>query len=278
MLTKLLIISNLILLAFSAFVGWKVFQVLRTRRLRQWGMLHSPIQEMPVEQFDEIFEAGPFGPTTKSEVSFIAMGSQPVVGGTSDFEAWVLAVLAKRSKMMFEIGTCAGKTTYLWARNLPPDGKVVTLTLAPDQTTNYQHATGDNREAARRATEESSFTRFLYNGTDVEHKVVQLYGDSKAFDETPYIGQCDVVFVDGSHAYSYVLSDTEKALRMVKPGGVILWHDYTGLVPDVVRAMNELSKRLPLVRLSGTTIVAYRRPAAADVPSRPASVAAGAAS
>ncbi|HKG91383.1 MAG TPA: class I SAM-dependent methyltransferase [Gemmatimonadaceae bacterium] len=277
MLTKLLIVSNILLLAFSLVVGWKVFQVLRNRRLRQWGMLHSPIPEMPVEQFDEAFEAGPFGPTTRAEVSFIAMGSKPVVGGTSDFEGWVLAVFAKGAKLMFEIGTCAGKTTYLWARNLPPDGKVVTLTLPPDQTETYQHSSGDNREAARRATEESSFTRFLYNGTDVEHKVVQLYGDSKTFDETPYIGQCDVVFVDGSHAYSYVVSDGEKALRMVKPGGVVLWHDYTGLVPDVVRALDELSKRLPLVRLTGTTIVAHRRPVGAGVETRSATGAVAAA-
>ena len=113
------------------------------------------------------------------------------------------------------------------------------------------------------AREESAFTRFRYSGTDVEHKVVQLYGDSKAFDEGPFVGRCDVVFVDGSHAYSYVQSDSAKALRMTRPGGVILWHDYGGPhhAADVHRALNELARTEPLVHIAGTTLVAYRKPA-----------------
>jgi hypothetical protein len=50
----------------------------------------------------------------------------------------------------------------------------------------------------------------------------------------------------------------------VAPGGLVLWHDYAGPrhAPGVYRALNELARRLPLVRLEGTTLVAYRRPAA----------------
>jgi hypothetical protein len=67
-----------------------------------------------------------------------------------------------------------------------------------------------------------------------------------------------VVFVDGSHAYSYVVSDTAKALRMVRPGGLVLWHDYSPECPGVFRALNELTARLPLVHIAGTTLVACR--------------------
>ncbi|MEO8562051.1 MAG: hypothetical protein ABI601_08260 [bacterium] len=68
--------------------------------------------------------------------------------------------------------------------------------------------------------------------------------------------------LDGSHAYSYVVSDSERAIELVAPGGLVLWHDYAGPrhAPGVYRALNELSARLPLVRLEGTTLVAYRRP------------------
>jgi len=45
--------------------------------------------------------------------------------------------------------------------------------------------------------EETSGTR--YRGTVWEHKIQQLYGDSAAFDYTPYQGKIDFVFVDGSH-------------------------------------------------------------------------------
>lgn len=102
-------------------------------------------------------------------------------------------------------------------------------------------------------------------GTEVEGKIVQLLGDSKHLDEAPHEDSSDLVFVDGSHAYSYVKSDSQKAMRMVKPGGVVLWHDYRDPswedTSGVFRALNELAENLPLVHLRGTSLVAWRRPA-----------------
>jgi predicted O-methyltransferase YrrM len=166
---------------------------------------------------------------------------------------------------MFEFGTCTGKTAYLWARNAPPDARVVTLTLAPDDVASYQRESTDDASDVKFAIRESSHTDFLYSGSPVAAKIEQLFGDSKTFDVSPWEGRCDLVFVDGSHAYSYVVSDSERALRLVAPGGLVLWHDYAGPrhAPGVYRALNELAGRLPLVRIEGTTLVAYRRPASA---------------
>jgi predicted O-methyltransferase YrrM len=231
----------------------------RRRRMRvKW-----PIPTVPLADLDPVFRTNELGPTLDTEVSFVGRGPLVVPGGTSDAEAWVLSTLAKKSRRIFEFGTCSGKTTYLVARNSPPDASVTTITLAPDQTGDYKREEGDNRRNVKAALRESKLTHFLYNGTPVEPKVNQLFGDSKAFDETPYLSSCDLIFVDGSHAYSYVLSDSTKALRMVKPGGVILWHDYVGPEEEgVFRGMNELAKDLPLVHVDGTTFIAYRKPLA----------------
>jgi predicted O-methyltransferase YrrM len=230
-------------------------------RQRQRGILGRwPIRRVPIEELDSRFVPDALGPTLAAEVRFIGRGSVMVPGGTSDAEASILAVLATDAMRMFEFGTCTGKTTYLWARNQPPDGRVTTLTLAPDQLAAYQVADGDEAFALEHARIESAFTHFRYTGTDVESHVEQLFGDSKIFDESAYVDQCDVVFVDGSHAHSYVVSDSAKALRMVRPGGIVLWHDYNSATKGVFRALNELSKRLPLVHLRGTDLVAYRRP------------------
>src|SRR5205085_5055901 len=107
----------------------------------------------------------------------------PIVGGTSDLEAWILAVLSKRARVMFEFGTASGRTAYLWARNSPPDARIVTLTLRGDETSRYQRATRDARLDVDRALEESHFSTFYYTGTPEEAKITQLFGDTKTFDE-----------------------------------------------------------------------------------------------
>jgi predicted O-methyltransferase YrrM len=221
-----------------------------------------PIRRVPLPDVDPVFVLDPvrgYGPDT--EVAFVSRGEH-TLGATSNDEAWILAVLSRGAKTMFEFGTSTGRTAYLWARNSCPDAKVYTLTLLSDMVGSYQASLDDAAADEHAAHVESRVDRFVYTDTPVASKVVQLYGDSKAFDETPYAGQCDLIFVDGSHAYSYVVSDSEKALRMIKPGGLVLWHDYFGgpWATGSYRALNELSKRIPLVHIAGTTLVAHRAP------------------
>lgn len=258
----LLAIANLVLLGALAWTGVRLLRYRRFVR-EAFRKEEPPIPAVRLAEFDPLFAMNEMGPTLRAEVAFVGTGDG-VPFGTSDLEAWVLAVLAKPAARMFEFGTATGKTAYLWARNSGPEARVTTLTLAPDQVSVYAGDTADSVEGTRTALEESTFTRFFYTGTPVEAKVEQLFADSKQFDETPYAGSFDLIFVDGSHAYSYVKSDTEKALRMVRPGGVVLWHDYRGSrgpTADVYAYLNELGRSLPLARLEGTSLVAYRAPA-----------------
>jgi predicted O-methyltransferase YrrM len=235
----------------------------RAERKRRSYRATGKIRTVSIDEFDPAFRPGPFGPGLATEVSFIGRGSLVVVGGTSDFEAWILAALSKRAKLLFEFGTCTGKTTYLWARNSPADAEVVTVTLGPDNAASlYRGAADDDERDRQYAIQESTFSDFLYTGTAVAGKVRQLFADSKALDVTPWAGRCDLVFVDGSHAYSYVVADSEKALQLVRAGGVVLWHDYAGphQSPGVRRALDELSRRMPLVHIAQTSLVAYRAP------------------
>jgi predicted O-methyltransferase YrrM len=234
----------------------------RAERKRRAYAGTRAIPTVSIDAFDPSFRPGPYGPGLETEVSFVGRGSLTVAGGTTDFEAWILAVLSKPAKLLFEFGTCTGKTAYLWARNSPPDARVVTVTLAPeDAPGTYRAGSGDDRRDSDTALAESTFTEFLYSGTDVAGKVTQLFGDSKALDIRPWAGQCDLVFVDASHAYSYVVSDSAKALELVRPGGVVLWHDYAGphQSPGVRRALDELARQLPLAHIAQTSLVAYRR-------------------
>ncbi len=257
----ILTLTNLFLLAGAAVLTW---HLLRERALRKDRNLVGkwPIQPVLPEIIDPVFRPGEFGPGLGTEVSFIGRGPYVVEGGTSDAEAWILAVLAKRSHRMFEFGTCTGKTAYLWARNAPDVARITTLTLAPEARSIDRTVEGDDTTDMSYADRESAFTSFMYTGTSDAPKVEQIFGDSKALDVSPWRRQCDLVFVDGSHAYSYVVSDSEMALSMVRSGGLVLWHDYAGPRHSrgVYQALNELASRIPLVRIQGTTLVAYREP------------------
>jgi predicted O-methyltransferase YrrM len=38
--------------------------------------------------------------------------------------------------------------------------------------------------------------------------------------------QCDVVFIDGDHGRKAVMHDSDLADKVIRPGGMIIWHDY----------------------------------------------------
>jgi hypothetical protein len=67
-----------------------------------------------------------------------------------------------------------------------------------------------------------------------------------------------MAFIDGSHAYEYVLNDSEKVFAIMRGQGLILWHDYTNW-PGVWTALNELYQkdaRFKGVRHIGGTSIA----------------------
>jgi len=252
--------------AFALLAAFFAYRFAQEREARKRLTYRSdlPIRSIRPDELDPVFTPGAYGPTVATEVAFIGRGPYRIEGGTSDGEAWLLAVLAKQAHTLFEFGTCTGKTAYLWARNAPDDARIVTLTLPPQGLGEYRAGAGDDPGDGRAALTESAFERFLYSDTPQAGKVTQLFGDSKSIDLSPWKGQCDLVFVDGSHGYSYVKSDSERAVDLVRPGGIVLWHDYVGRShsPGVFQALNELAQRLPLARIAGTSIVAYRRPTA----------------
>ena len=62
------------------------------------------------------------------------------------------------------------------------------------------------------------------------HRVCQIYADSRRWDTTQYPdGFFDSVFVDGGHTRDIVKADTENSLRLLRPGGLLIWHDFCPL-------------------------------------------------
>jgi len=254
------VLGVLAVYCFGLFLSYRRRFYLATARDQGYA-----IPTVRLADFHERFRAGPNGTGLAAAVMFIG-GAASVPAGTTDHEAWVLSVLARDAHTLFEFGTATGKTAWLLACNSPPGARVFTLTLPPGGQELYRHEKGDGKVARDVAIEESRIGDFLYTGTDAGAKITQLYGDSKDFDHGPFRGLCDLVFVDGAHAHSYVMSDSAKAFEMVSPTGIILWHDYkrrSGVPREVVRALETIARTRPLVRLAGTHMVAWRNGRAA---------------
>lgn len=127
----------------------------------------------------------------------------------------------------------------IWTLNLP-EGEV-----KADGTRAYE---GD---------EGLSIGRF-YRERGFGSRVCQIYCDSRQWDTSNYPnGFFDSALIDGGHQPDVVVSDTHKALALLRRGGLCLWHDFcpdqevlfrnpaaTGVVESVLRNWGDLNKRM----------------------------------
>ena len=159
---------------------------------------------------------------------------------------------------IFEIGTFDGRTSLNLALSSPDNCKIYTLDLKPEMDTVYQLASGEEHMVEKVMSGER-IKKYISTDKDMSNKIHQLFGDSANFDFSPYYNTCSLVFVDGSHAYDYALSDTEHAKKMVKKGGIIIWHDY-GIWEGVTQALEEIEQKesMGLVNISGTSLVYWK--------------------
>lgn len=163
-----------------------------------------------------------------------------------EFMALILLLKRANSKRVFEFGTFKGISITQLALNLPPDSEIYTLDL-PDERLNTQFSTDPEDAAIAVEGGKGSLVP-----SELRGRIQFLKCDSARFDESPYIGKMDFVFVDGAHNFDYVKNDSDKGWRMLRRGGIIAWHDCRPQDPGVVRFLLESSFKP--VRVAGTTM------------------------
>jgi predicted O-methyltransferase YrrM len=200
----------------------------------------------------------------QAETPILIERDRQLDGNVSPYELEVIASLVRATapQTIFEIGTFDGRTTLNMAANAPADAFVYTLDLPPEGLDSTVFSLELNED--KYVKKEKSGARFA----DSAYNIVQLLGDSGSFDFSPWYGKVDFMFVDGSHVYEYAKSDTLAALKMVRPGGTIIWHDYVreGFTPwpGVPRALKEFfltdGRFEALTQILGTSIVYLKVP------------------
>ena len=163
--------------------------------------------------------------------------------------------------VIFEFGTCSGKTTYLMALNSNDNSKITSITLDPSEAISITKRDDDNKVSLRNIKNESIYNNFLFSNTEAEKKINVIFQNSLELNEKKFEKKMDLIFIDGGHTYSIVKSDTEKAFKMLNSRGIILWHDY---VPekksskDVVRYIDEISKVKDIQNIKNTSICYFK--------------------
>lgn len=165
----------------------------------------------------------------------------------------IVAMLQPRR--VFEIGTNVGYSTRAIAMYGPPEIEVFTLDLEPHAVLNQDMTDLDRIQEGRERLGSA------WKGTQYERSITQLLGDSMTFDFSPYHRSIDLVYIDGSHSYPYVRSDTRNAMLMIRTGGVIVWDDYGS-----VRSEYGTTRYLEQLRQAGIPVYCLGLPGGRGVP------------
>ena len=244
-------------------VGVLLLQYLRERSHRRQRPLIGewPIPTISPAELDPLFCPGPFGPSAETEVAFIGKGPFTVEGGTTDAEAWILAVLAKLCASSCSSSERAPARPRISGRGTRLHADARHRAGAPHRIpVRIRRRPGRDRRRATRIGVRDLFV--LRHGGRAEDRAA-FWRTARRRTSRPWAGTRRSAFVDGSHAYSYVVSDSAKAMelgtaRRDRVVARLRWS--TRHSAGVYRALNELAKQLPLARLDGTKLVAFRRP------------------
>jgi len=69
----------------------------------------------------------------------------------------------------------------------------------------------------------------------------------------------DFIFIDGDHGHNAVMADSKWAAEIVRPGGMVVWHDYLNPGVQVTDVLEELQSSGRDIRRINGTWLAFER-------------------
>jgi predicted O-methyltransferase YrrM len=158
-----------------------------------------------------------------------------------------------KPRSILEIGTYDGFTALNLAANLEESARVYTVDLPQNQ----------NKRAEISNACTFSIVGSKFRAEPESERIRQIWADSTKVDWTQFGAPFDMIFIDGCHDYRYVRSDSSNAIKHIRPGGTVFWHDY-GQCVDVSRAVDELARLYPINAIRGTRLAYLRMPSFAQ--------------
>jgi len=138
-------------------------------------------------------------------------------------EVLLALVFAANPRTMVEIGVNEGLTAQAVLREIDSIEHYIGIDVATDYQFEIPAQQIERPEVAGLLVMDDPRFEFV------------LYGDVARMPT-----EADVVFIDGDHGRHAVFEDSLWAGGVVKPGGLIIWHDYGNPTVEVTQVLDEL--------------------------------------
>ncbi len=163
----------------------------------------------------------------------------------SQFEIGELyhTILARKPKVVLEIGTCHGGTLYLWCQAADPQATLISIDLPEGEFGGgYAAARTEFYRSFGGPGQQLHFLRADSHAAETARQVQQLLGSQPI----------DFLFIDGDHTYAGVKRDFELYSPFVAKSGLIALHDIVSRADEprieVWKFWQELKQRQPAVK------------------------------
>ncbi len=167
----------------------------------------------------------------------------------AEIESLYESVCDINPERILEIGTAKGGTLYLWCQAAGPDATIVSVDLPGGEYGGAYHpARIPFYRSFARKDQGLHLLRADSHRSDTAEKVRKL------FDNKPV----DFIFIDGDHTYEGVKADFHQYGPLVRPGGLIGFHDilFRADIPDIKahRFWQEIKDKYDTVEFIGTEL------------------------
>ncbi len=192
-------------------------------------------------------------------VSFKVNIPSSTIGGMTLLENSILVALCKlfTPKSLFEFGTYLGATTLLLAENTISEANVATVDIEAGDTENgdYIGSNTSDLKVLEIGSDNDTYLKINFQNKgaicidraapEIQTKITRMYQDSKTLDpiSQELNEKFDFILIDGGHDFETIKCDTKNALKMIRPNGIIAWHDFESKIhSDVTEFLIEYSK------------------------------------
>ena len=142
-------------------------------------------------------------------------------------EAELASLLTEVRKLkpqtVLEIGTARGGTLFLWTRLAQPNATIVSIDLPGGKFGGgYKKWQAITYKRFAKGTQKIHLLRVDSHAQSTLEKTRQLFGGKPI----------DLLFIDGDHSFEGVKKDWEMYSPLVRPGGIVVFHDIAGNYDD----------------------------------------------